>query len=171
LSDSVKLVQDLLTRVRRLSLNLRPPLLDDFGLRKALLTHFDRYTAQTTVNVEFSSVGLSDQRFAVDVETAAFRIVQESLTNVARHAATDRADVDVRVVDDHIQLSVADRGRGFIADLPFHAGAGLTGMRERIALLGGAFHIASSEGHGTRVTAQIPFYGSTFGAHDHSSAR
>jgi signal transduction histidine kinase len=156
LVDSAQLVEELVSRVRRLSLNLRPPLLDDFGLRKALLAHFERYTAQTSVEVTFSSVGLSDERFALDVETAAFRIVQESLTNIARHAGADRADVDMRVADDRVYVSVADRGRGFAADLPTTAGAGLTGMHERITLLGGIFHVLSAPGDGTTVAAQIP---------------
>jgi PAS domain S-box-containing protein len=157
LTESAKLVQDLVSKVRRLSLNLRPPLLDDFGLRKALLAHFERYTAQTSIEVRFSSAGLSDERFAVEVETAAFRIVQESLTNVARHAAADSADVDLRVADGRVHLSVTDRGSGFNAGVPSTAGAGLTGMHERITLIGGEFHVSSVPGEGTTVAAQIPF--------------
>jgi signal transduction histidine kinase len=156
LTESAKLVQDLVSKVRRLSLNLRPPLLDDFGLRKALLAHFERYTAQTAIEVRFTSTGLSDERFAVEVETAAFRIVQESLTNVARHAGAASADVDLRLADHRVHVSVADRGRGFSDDVPSTAGAGLTGMQERIALIGGEFHVSSVPGEGTRVAAQIP---------------
>ena len=155
LAECAELVQDLVSRVRRLSLNLRPPLLDELGLQKALVAHFERYTAQTSVHVTFSSSGLSGKRFAVVVETAAFRIVQESLTNVARHAGVDRAQVEVRVADNRVYVTVTDRGHGFRgASTP--AGAGLSGMQERVTLLGGRLHISSVPAEGTTVEAQIP---------------
>lgn len=157
LAECVELVQELVSRVRRLSLNLRPPLLDELGLEKALVAHFDRYTAQTSVHVLFSSSGLADQRLAVVVETATFRIVQESLTNVARHADVEVATVEVRVADKRVYVTVADRGRGFAGDISTSAGAGLSGMRERITLLGGVFDVSSVPGEGTTVEAQIPF--------------
>ena len=156
LTKCTQLVHDLVSKVRRLSLNLRPPLLDDFGLRKALLSYFERFTAQTSVHIRFSSAGPFDERFSVVVETAVFRIVQESLTNVARHAGTDRADVEIRVADNRVCVSVTDRGRGFIIDAPPTAGTGLTGMRERVVLLGGVFHVSSVPAEGTTVEAQIP---------------
>jgi PAS domain S-box-containing protein len=156
LSECAQLVQDLVSRVRRLSLNLRPPLLDDFGLRKALVAHFERYSAQTSLHVTFSSRGLSYERLPVVVETAAFRVVQESLTNVARHAGGGNVEVDVRVADDCVHVTVTDHGRGFDTDAPAPAGAGLTGKHERVAQLGGTFQVSSAPGAGTRVEARIP---------------
>jgi signal transduction histidine kinase len=156
LAECSQLVQELVSRVRRLSLNLRPPLLDELGLQKALFAHFERYTAQTSVPVAFASSGLSDKRFAVVVETAAFRIIQESLTNIARHAAADRAEVEVRVTEGRVYVRVTDRGSGFTEASSTPAGAGLSGMQERIALLGGLFHVSSVPGQGTTVEAQIP---------------
>jgi PAS domain S-box-containing protein len=161
LKECAQLVQDLLSRVRRLSLDLRPPLLDDFGLRKALLSYFERYSRQTNIAVKFSSTGLSDQRFALEVETAAFRIVQESLTNVARHAATDCVEVEIRAADRGISLSVIDHGRGFLVQSPMPSGAGVSGMHERTALLGGVFNLKSSQGSGTTISALIPFHAAT----------
>jgi len=129
---------------------------DELGLQEALVAHFQRYTAQTSIDVAFSSSGLSDRRFAVVVETAAFRIVQESLTNVARHSGAARAEVEVRVADSCVSVAVTDRGRGITGDISTAAGAGLSGMHERVELLGGRFHVSSRPGQGTRIEAQIP---------------
>src|SRR5262249_34961918 len=96
------LVDELLTRVSNLSLGLRPAMLDDLGLLPALVWLFDRYTSQTRVQVQFAHAGL-EGRVSPVVETAAFRIVQEALTNVARHAAVQT--VDVRVWRDGRALS------------------------------------------------------------------
>jgi signal transduction histidine kinase len=156
LVESATLVHDLLGRVRRLSLNLRPPLLDDFGLERALAAHFERFTKQTAVRVAFTSDGLARERIAVQAESAAFRIVQESLTNVARHAGIDSVEVAVRIVDHRVDISVGDHGRGFDCDSPHHGCSGLSGMHERVALLGGTLRVASTPGQGTTVSAQIP---------------
>jgi signal transduction histidine kinase len=151
------LVDELLERVSNLSLDLRPAMLDDLGLLPALVWLFERYTTQTTVKVEFAHAGLEGRLSAV-VETAAFRIVQEALTNVARHAAV--AQVSVRVWRDGAALSVqvADAGKGFDVAAALAAGtsSGLSGMRERAAALGGKMEIESSDAAGTRLTAELP---------------
>jgi PAS domain S-box-containing protein len=156
-TESAQHTRDVLWRIRRHSQNLRPPLLNNHGLRKALLAHFERYTAQTLVYVNFSSTGLSDKRFAAHVETAVFRVIQESLANVARHARVASSEVEVRVTDNRVYIWVADRGRGFVAEARTIADAGLTRMQERVARLGGLFHVSSMPGEGTVVMAQIPF--------------
>jgi signal transduction histidine kinase len=151
------LVDELLTRVSNLSLDLRPAMLDDLGLLPALVWLFDRYTSQTRVQVQFAHAGL-EGRVSPVVETAAFRIVQEALTNVARHAAVQT--VDVRVWRDGRALSVqiADAGAGFDVAAALAAGrsTGLSGMRERAAALGGKMEIESSREGGTRLTAELP---------------
>ncbi len=151
------LVDELLTRVSNLSLDLRPAMLDDLGLLPALVWLFERYTAQTNVKVEFAHAGL-DGRLSPVVETAAFRIVQEALTNVARHAAV--AAVNVRVWRDGAWLSaqIADGGKGFDVAAALNAGksSGLSGMRERASALGGKMEIESSPQSGTRLTAELP---------------
>ena len=150
------MVKDLTGRVRELSLRLRPTMLDDLGLLPALLWLFERYTAQTTVKVEFAHDGL-DGRMSPIVETAAFRIVQEGLTNVARHASVP--SVKVRVWRDGASLSVqiVDGGKGFDVAAALAAGrsSGLSGMRERAAALGGKMEIESAT-DGTRLTAELP---------------
>ena len=107
LREAHTLVDDLIVRVRDLSLDLRPAMLDDLGLLPALLWLFERFSKQTNLEIDFHHTGVN-RRFQHDVETAAYRIVQEALTNVARHAGVSQALVHVSA-DDH-RLSVVDCG-------------------------------------------------------------
>ncbi len=167
LYETRRQVDELLGRVRNLALDLRPAMLDDLGLLPAFLWLFERYSAQTGVQVTFEHRGLGG-RFNPEIETAAYRIVQEALTNVARHAGV-RA-VTVRSWSDTSGLSVqiVDQGAGFDAQAALVAGAstGMTGMRERVLLLGGHFVVESSPGGGTRVSADLPLNGWAHGASD-----
>ena len=151
------LLQDLTTQVRDLSLRLRPSMLDDFGLLPALLWHFERYTAQTGVHIVFDHEGL-DHRFSPEGETAAYRIVQEALTNIARHAGgVEGATVRIALDRKTLRLQIEDRGVGFdLASTPEGAGCGLSGMRQRAALRGGRLELSSTPGGGTRVIAEWP---------------
>ena len=151
------LVEEMLQRVSNLSLDLRPAMLDDLGLLPALVWLFERYTAQTAVQVQFAHAGL-DGRLSPVVETAAFRIVQEALTNVARHAAVQMVNVRVWRDAKALSVQVADAGKGFDADAALAAGrsTGLSGMRERAAALGGTLLIEAGAGSGTRLTAELP---------------
>jgi PAS domain S-box-containing protein len=157
LGEAAVVIQDLLGRVRNLSLELRPAMLDDLGLLPALLSLFDRYTRQSGVRVEFEHAGL-DERLSGELETAAYRIVQETLTNVARHAGVN--EVTVRAGRDAgvLRVQVTDHGAGFECDgvLRTRQTGGLAGMRERAALLGGSMTIESAPGAGTRLTAEFP---------------
>jgi signal transduction histidine kinase len=150
------LLEELSSRVRNLSMDLRPPMLDELGLLPTLLWHFGRYHAETGVRVEFEPVGRVG-RFDSRVETAAFRIVQEALTNVARHARVPEATVGLEAHPERIVLLVQDRGVGFRLETAWTGGSGgLAGMRERARLLGGRLHIESAPGSGTRLTAELP---------------
>ena len=104
-----------LKRVRDLSLDLRPAILDSLGLLPALQWHFERYTEQTQVQVDFDQSGL-DRRFPSEIEIGAYRLIQEALANVARHA--DVREVTVRLVasEEALKLYVVDNGVGFDAD-------------------------------------------------------
>jgi PAS domain S-box-containing protein len=143
-----------LERIRDLSLNLRPPMLDDLGLVPTLLWHLERYEAQTGVRVRFRHRGVGD-RYGAETEMAMFRIVQEALTNVARHAGVREARVELERDEGFLVVRVEDEGRGFAHDTAAASG-GLTGMRERARLLGGALTIASAPGRGTRLRAAVP---------------
>jgi PAS domain S-box-containing protein len=164
LADAQALVLELMARVRQLSLDLRPAMLDDLGLVPALQWLFERYTAQTGVAVAFRHTGVG--RLPPDVETAVYRIVQEALTNVARHARVREVAVRLAATPERLQLEVEDRGAGFDADAAQTASAtgGLLGMRERVSLLGGRLSLTSAPAHGTRLTADLPLAGPDAGA-------
>ncbi len=157
LAEAHGLIEDLVGRVRRLSLDLRPAMLDDLGLLPALLWLFGRYTGQTGVRVNFEHAGL-EQRVSEELETAAYRIVQEALTNVARHAGV--SEITVRAGRDAgmLRLQVVDHGAGFDCNGALHVRhtGGLAGMRERAVLLGGRMTVESALGAGTRLTAEFP---------------
>jgi len=158
LCEAQALVNELMARVRDLSLDLRPAMLDDLGLLPTLLWHFDRYTAQTHVRVTFKHSGLQRRRFAPEVETATYRIVQEALTNVARHAGVSELTVRLWADQDTLGVQIEDQGAGFDPEAALAAGAttGLAGMRERAVLLGGQLTVESAPGAGTHVTAELP---------------
>ncbi len=161
LLEALGLVNELMTQVRELSLDLRPAMLDDLGLIPALLWHFERYTAQTRVNVQFRHTGLEDRRFRPEIETAAYRIVQEALTNVARHAQTDTVVVRIWADENMVSLQIEDHGRGFNTEAKLDAGesSGLSGMLERAVLLGGQLSIESRDEYGTLLIADLPLEG------------
>jgi signal transduction histidine kinase len=157
LSRARGLVAELMSRVDILSLDLRPAMLDDLGLLPALLWLVGRYYAQTGVRVTVEHEGL-DRKLEPDVETAAYRIVQEALTNVARHAETGRASVRCTAGDDAFLIEVRDEGAGFDSGAA-SAGTlkfGLVGMEERARLVGGKLTVTSEPGKGTAVVASLP---------------
>jgi PAS domain S-box-containing protein len=159
LREALNPVNEMMVQVRELSLDLRPAVLDDLGLLPALVWHFERYTALTGVEVAFDHQGL-DRRFAHEVETTAYRLVQEALTNVARHAQAPEAAVRIWASDESLLMDIVDRGQGFSAGGPEQdKRGGLLGMRERVTLLGGRFSIESHPGMGTHLVAQVPLCG------------
>ncbi len=151
------IVDDLLGRVRELSFNLRPADLDDLGLLPALLALFERYTAQTAVLVNFKHQGV-ERRFSSEVETGAYRVVQEALTNAARHAGVAGVTVLVWTDADMLNLQIEDRGCGFDPEVVLKAprSSGIIGMQERVMVLGGHITIESSPGSGTTIMAELP---------------
>jgi len=161
LGEAQALVDALMVRVRELSLDLRPAMLDDLGLLPSLLWHFGRYTAQTNVQVTFKHTGMEGRRFAPEIETAVYRIAQEGLTNVARHAGVSEATVRLWADRDRLGVQIEDRGAGFDPEAALAAGStsGLAGMRERVTLLGGQLTVESAPGTGTRLTAEVPLSG------------
>ena len=158
LSEAQAMISELMALVRDLSLDLRPAMLDDLGLLPTLLWHFDRYTTQTHVRVTFKHTGLEGRRFAPQVETAAYRIAQEALTNVARHAGVSEVAVRLWTDQDTLSVQIEDQGAGFDPEVALAASGttGLAGMHERAVLLGGQLTIESAPGAGTYVTAELP---------------
>lgn len=159
LIEAQSLVNKLMVLIRELSLNLRPAMLDDLGLLPALLWHFERFTAQTNIRVIFKHTGLN-QRVNLEAETAIYRIVQEALTNVVRHAKVSEVTVRIWLDEKMLGVQVEDHGIGFNSEALLNTGtsSGLAGMRERAVLLGGQFTIETSPGAGTRLTAELPIH-------------
>lgn len=157
LTEAVNLIALLMERMRSLSLELRPQVLDDLGLLIALEWHFKRYLKQTGIQVNFRHTPIP-QRLASLIETTIFRIVQEALTNVARHAQVREVSVRVWVGQESAGLQVEDKGAGFDSEVALAArnSTGLSGMRERAELLGGEFSIESTSGKGTLLTVELP---------------
>jgi signal transduction histidine kinase len=155
--EMIQLTREAMDRVRDVSMNLRPPMLDDLGLLPTLEWLVQRVGAITGIRVRFTHTGLGS-RFAQSVETAAFRIAQEALTNVAKHAQVSEAELDVSLASGRLVVSVRDGGTGFEPSGRATAGAtqGLHGMRERARLLGGRFMVRSTTGGGTHILAELP---------------
>ena len=144
-------------QVRELSLQLRPSMLDDLGLLATLRWYVERYTATTGVRVVLEHAPV-EQPLPPDVATAAYRIIQEALTNVARHAAVDKVTVLCSVDDQALHIRIEDQGKGFHSEqAPTSRGFGLTSMRERATHVGGDLRVDSAPGMGTRLTARLPF--------------
>jgi len=149
------LVVSTLQDVRRLAVELRPTALDDFGLVAALERLTASFAEQTGISVDFQTA-LADERLPEEVETALYRIVQESLTNVVKHARARRVSILLARKEGAIKAVIEDDGRGFDPAEQAGDGFGLVGMSERLALLGGRLEVESDSDAGTTIAAEVP---------------
>lgn len=158
LAQSRGLVYELISRVRQISLDLRPAMLDDLGLIPAVLWLCERFREQTGVQVHLHHEGLDNRRFSTQVETTAFRVIQEALTNVARHAQVNRVTVQAWTANNQLNIQVKDEGIGFDPENIMDNGQsrGLMGIRERAHFVGGFLTIESAPGTGTNVNFSLP---------------
>jgi signal transduction histidine kinase len=148
-------VVETLHDVRRLAVELRPKALDDFGLVAALEHLRDTFAEQTGMRVDLEAH--AGDRLPNDVETALYRIVQEALTNIVKHAQARTVSIVVGRSGRTVTAVIEDDGRGFTPGVPNDGdGMGLLGMGERLALLGGKLKIESSPGAGTTIVAEVP---------------
>jgi signal transduction histidine kinase len=150
-----ELVVSTLHDVRRLAVELRPKALDDFGLVPALERLAETFAEQTNVKVDVEAV-LGEGRLGAEVETALYRIVQEALTNVIKHANAQTVSVVLTRQGDRIAVVIEDDGRGFDPETARGERLGLLGMEERIALVGGRLSVESRPGQGTTVAVEVP---------------
>jgi signal transduction histidine kinase len=162
-AQSKLLADDMLSRVRNMALELRSPDLDGLGLIPTLQQYIDGYAAQTGILVHLHCGFGAEARFGEPVETAVYRIVQEALTNVARHAEALEAHVTLTKVSTDaegpsLNIYIEDYGNGFDTNERRQtASCGLAGMRERAIALRGGLQIKSFPGRGTRIEAHLPF--------------
>ncbi len=144
--------------VRRIARGLRPPELEDAGLLVALQAHARSIEETRQVGIQIRPFSGVDEALTPDGRLALYRIVQEAVTNAARHGAPERITVEVSLADGRIRISVEDDGAGFDLSTVERGGGGLglMGMRERAAILGGRLTILSEVGEGTRVDVALP---------------
>jgi PAS domain S-box-containing protein len=159
LSRVLQLVQQTVGEARYVIADLRPTALDDFGLAAAVRLQVEKISSQGS-QVDYEEA-LGDERLPPEVETALFRVAQEALTNVHKHAPSARVRITLRRLNDSVRLQVRDWGPGFNPEKITEGGGpgerlGLSSMRERVALLGGHLEVHSRPGEGTEVVAEIP---------------
>jgi signal transduction histidine kinase len=160
LQECLAAVERVLEQVHDISLNLRPSLLDDLGLEPALRWYTNRQAGLVGIKAEFVAPPLT-RRLDPRLETECFRIAQEALTNVVRHAQAKSVKVTLKLRQDRLELRVRDDGVGFDGPAGREwavrgASLGLLSMEERTALLGGGLEIKSTPGHGTEIHAWLP---------------
>jgi signal transduction histidine kinase len=158
LEDARVIAENTLQSVRDLSQLLHPSVLDDFGLPETLTAYLRSFSKRTGIQTEFQPHGMT-ARLPTDTEVCIYRIVQEALTNVARHSGARRVRVTLDRIDDGVTLLVEDDGRGIElpkGSSPGTAGLGLVGMRERAQAVGGSFALRSQPGQGTTIQVSIP---------------
>jgi signal transduction histidine kinase len=153
--DLRELVVQTLQDVRRLAVELRPTALDDFGLGAALERLASTFSDQTGTTVELES-RLGDDRLPSDVETVLYRIVQEALTNVVKHAQAEHVSIVLQRKGSAVTAVIEDDGRGFAGGHQRDGGLGLVGMKERVELVNGRLEIESAEGAGTTLVVEVP---------------
>lgn len=161
--DSIALVDGAIARVRELAQDLRPPLLDDLGLESSLRSYVEREASRAGLEIALDLASLA-ARPSAEVEITCFRVAQEALTNVIRHAQARRVEVRLRPEGNELLLEVRDDGTGFDVAKGRKralggASQGLLNMQERVALAGGALQIESAAGRGTTVSARLPLTG------------
>jgi len=160
LGESIALVDNVLQQVRSMSLDLRPSMLDDLGLAAALRWYLDRQAKRAGFTAEFRS-DASDIRAPANFETACFRVAQEAITNIIRHARAQHVGVELVQRDEELQLTIQDDGTGFDVTAAHSRASrggslGLLGMQERVLLIGGRIEIDSGAGRGTAIHVRFP---------------
>ena len=161
IADTRALAHSTLRAIRSLSIDLRPSALDDLGLLPALRWYVKEYQKKCSIEVDFRSSGLKE-RLPAEMETALYRIVQECLTNTARHANARKVHITLKETKNAVKAIIKDDGDGFdyealVKNPGQERGLGLAGMQERAVLLDGILNISSVPGKGTAVEVSIPF--------------
>ncbi|MGA2544435.1 MAG: sensor histidine kinase [Verrucomicrobiota bacterium] len=155
-----RLVEKSVDVVHQFARELRPPVLDDLGLIPALHSFMKNFTARTGVRTHLTAFAEVEQLDMVR-RTVLFRVAQEALTNVARHAKASRAHVNIQKLHDVARMEIKDDGKSFQVERILHSNGdkrlGVLGMRERVEMVGGAFGVESARGQGTTVRVEMPF--------------
>jgi signal transduction histidine kinase len=158
--------ETLLQTVRDICSQLRPQVLDDLGLIAGLSVHLKNFGHRSGLTIELTHGAIDENRLTPIVQSVIFRVIQEALTNVARHAKTECAWVSIRMEGDTLVFKVEDKGCGFLIEqAKDNPSTGLSSMAERVMLVHGVYEIVSNRNAGTVVTARIPLKVEATGAH------
>ncbi|MFA6561176.1 MAG: histidine kinase [Verrucomicrobiia bacterium] len=159
ISRTQRLVEQSVDIVHRFARELRPAVLDDLGLIPALHSFMKTFTKNTGIRVSLTAFA-GVEKLDITKRTVLFRITQEAMTNVARHAQASRVEMSLRKLPNDVGMKIKDNGKSFDVERVLHARKnkrlGLLGMRERVEMIGGKFMVKSTPGHGTTIQAQIP---------------
>lgn len=165
LQNLLKLIDTTVKTVRKISSELRPSMLDDLGLVAALEWHSQEFQQKVGIQINFRS-DWQDIKLPSKVSNGLFRIYQESLTNIARHAQASEVNVVLRDDRGNMELTISDNGKGFVTSTVENKKTlGILGMRERAKMLGGGFEIASTRGKGTSIRIVVPVHGMVHASH------
>jgi two-component system sensor histidine kinase UhpB len=161
LAEAKSLSGQTLTAMRRLSLDLRPTMLDDLGLIPTLRWYIQNFSNRLDICSTFETMGF-EEKLSPQIETALYRIVQEALNNIAKHAQADRVEISLVKRDSRIYASIQDNGKGFdlgriLDPESSERGFGIVGIQERVSLLGGQMDIQTKPGFGTLIHFEIPY--------------
>ena len=160
IASTQRLVEKSMNTVHRFARELRPPLLDDLGLIPALHAYMKSFTKRTRLPIDFKAFA-AVERLEGDKRTVLYRVAQEALINIERHAEASRVEASIERLRGVVRMEIHDDGRSFDVQRVLHARRirrlGLLGMRERVEMVGGTFAIESAPGKGTTIRAEIPF--------------
>lgn len=156
------MLQDSIQSVRQLSAGLRPPVLERYGLVRTIREHCEKLSTAHDLEIDFQAPGMKEMKLDNKMEIKLFRVVQEAVHNVVKHAEASKMKIRLIASYPSVRLRIEDDGRGF--DIEKHHARndggmhlGLLGMSERVDLLGGSFNVSSQPGQGTRITVELPF--------------
>ncbi|MGB5156473.1 hybrid sensor histidine kinase/response regulator [Desulfobacterium sp. N47] len=171
LSDTLR---GIITAVRDMSYELRPPGLDQFGIESTIYQYCKEFSEKTKLNIEFNSAGMGDINLSPDIEINLYRLIQEGLNNIRKHAAASHADIKLVASYPNIIIRIEDNGKGFdvnkrLAGLTNEKRMGLRSMEERVGLLEGKIAVTSQPGKGTKIFIEIPFKEKNNGLEKNSS--
>lgn len=161
LGETKSLSTQTLTAMRQLSMDLRPTMLDDLGLVPTLRWYIQNFSNRMNIHAHFESIGF-DEKLPTQIETAFYRIIQEALSNIAKHAGANHIEISLEKRNSTLYASVIDNGKGFDLERVLHPesperGFGIIGMQERVSLLGGHIDIQSNPGLGTHIHIEVPY--------------
>jgi len=156
LEITIESVDDAVEKVREISANLRPPMLDDLGFEAAAEWLLAKWAGRDGLDVKWHSEPAEDGVVKGEVATALYRILQECMTNVSRHSEASVVTVHYRETETAASLEVRDDGAGFDPAVAGHYGSGLVGIRERVVMLGGDLTVESASGKGVRIWVELP---------------